>query len=333
MMPTPPERYRKLPGARRGLVRRSSVWAGSDHLLLANSVRFREDYKRFYFRDIQAIAVADAPRAEISTRAVAIGFAWLAAYLALRSRLPHGDAVFWLAFAALTGAWLSIATLGSCRCRLYTAVSRDELPSVNRRWIARRFLAEVEPLIEKAQGRLEGDWAAAAEAAQAGPEPVRPAPGASAAAGAAAAPSTPARPAAPVRTLASDLFVASLFAAALLDVFTMRSAARAAELAGYGAAFLEATAAVGVLIEYHRGQLRAAMQRLAVIALVLIGISFYLRQVVVTVASSGTQVLPDVSLLVEQPAYILMREIAAAVWLLLALTGAAIPLVMRETNR
>src|SRR5580704_15159324 len=74
--------YRKLPGRRRGFIQKSSVWAGPDHLLLVRGSRFRDEYKRFYYRDVQAIAVARAPRFHISTRAAAIAFAcWVAAAL------------------------------------------------------------------------------------------------------------------------------------------------------------------------------------------------------------------------------------------------------------
>src|SRR5580658_7114351 len=60
--------YRKLPGKRRGFLNVSSVWAGPDHLLLVRGSRFREEYKRFYYRDVQAIAVARGPRFHLSTR-------------------------------------------------------------------------------------------------------------------------------------------------------------------------------------------------------------------------------------------------------------------------
>ena len=63
---------RKLPGRRRGFLFGSSVWMGPDHLLLVKSARFREDYKRFYFRDIQAIVTAGAPRFHLSTEVGAL---------------------------------------------------------------------------------------------------------------------------------------------------------------------------------------------------------------------------------------------------------------------
>ena len=39
--------YRKLPGHRRGFFRSSSAWLGPDYLLAVNSIRFREEYKRY----------------------------------------------------------------------------------------------------------------------------------------------------------------------------------------------------------------------------------------------------------------------------------------------
>src|SRR5437016_13358775 len=47
--------YRRLPGKQRGWIRKSSLWEGEDHLLLVRGTRFAEDYRRFYYRDIQAI--------------------------------------------------------------------------------------------------------------------------------------------------------------------------------------------------------------------------------------------------------------------------------------
>ena len=65
------QRYRKLPGRRRGFIFSASLWTGADHLLSVKSTRFQEHYKRFYFRDIQAIVITRVPRFVISTRAVA----------------------------------------------------------------------------------------------------------------------------------------------------------------------------------------------------------------------------------------------------------------------
>ena len=76
--------YRKLPGHRRGFLRGASLWLGSDHLLSVKSLRFREEYKRFYLRDVQAIVVAQCPRFHLSTRSSAIACLWVAVFLSTR---------------------------------------------------------------------------------------------------------------------------------------------------------------------------------------------------------------------------------------------------------
>ena len=162
------ERYRKLPGQRRGFIFGSSVWMGSDHLLLVKSARFREEYKRFYFRDIQAIVTAKAPRFHISTRAALIGACGVRRFgIAGGGGHPrHRGSRGSRSGSSARGwriAWVYVSAFRSCRCRIYTAVSSDELPSLYRTWTARRFLARVEPAVAQAQGAIEGNWAEAVE--------------------------------------------------------------------------------------------------------------------------------------------------------------------------
>ena len=48
--------YQKLPGLKKGfMIGKYTLWQGSDHLLHVFSRFGVEDYKRFYFSDIQAI--------------------------------------------------------------------------------------------------------------------------------------------------------------------------------------------------------------------------------------------------------------------------------------
>src|SRR5580698_2302749 len=44
---------------------RSALWLGGDHLLLVETSGFTENYKRFYFRDIQAITVQETRRGQV----------------------------------------------------------------------------------------------------------------------------------------------------------------------------------------------------------------------------------------------------------------------------
>ena len=166
MSMTQADRYRKLPGRRRGILRGASVWMGGDHLLSVKSYRFREDYKRFHLRDVQAIVVAKAPRFHISTRSLYIVALWSFAYLlrSVNARFEFLTPFLYLVAAGLVAAWLVISAAFSCRCRILTAVSLEELPSIYRTWTARRFLAKVEPGIAEVQGRVTGNWAEVLEA-------------------------------------------------------------------------------------------------------------------------------------------------------------------------
>src|ERR1700739_1251482 len=71
------EKYRRLPGRRRGVINGASLWMGSDHILLVKTAWFREEYKRFYLRDIQAIVVAPGPRFYFSMPMLLVALLWL----------------------------------------------------------------------------------------------------------------------------------------------------------------------------------------------------------------------------------------------------------------
>jgi hypothetical protein len=264
--------YRKLPGKRRGFLNVSSVWAGPDHLLLVRGSRFREEYKRFYYRDVQAIGVARAPRFHISTRSGLIAYlVLLAGLISLMVRGYIGtvsNALGGLGAVALVlvAVWVFISAAQSCRCRIYTAVSADELPSVYRMWTARRFLQAVEPLIAQTQGTIDGAWAAAAEERAVGPL--------AAAARVGRAAESPAA-VLPRRGLASDLFLASLAADGLAKFLPLP--APLGNWLPFVTELLTAAGAVGVIVQYNRGRLRAGMNRVAVASLIAFGLLYYVQ--------------------------------------------------------
>jgi hypothetical protein len=258
-----PVHYRKLPGRLRGVIRGASIWMGPDHLLAVRSTRFREEYKRFYLRDVQAIVVADAPRFHISARAMLLAVVWFIVYLSLERRFPWADTVFWTGAALMVAVWLYISAAGSCRCRIHTAVSREDLPSIYRRRTARRFLAKVEPLIGQAQGVLEGDWTKAAAPLYAMPATV--------------SARAPATHTGAVRTWATDLLIASLFSSAAVNLLFLLHASREIRWMAYLCNLVEVAAAAAVLVQHYRGQLRPAMQRLAIAALIVMGLVLYLQ--------------------------------------------------------
>ncbi|MBV8816712.1 MAG: hypothetical protein JO022_00070, partial [Acidobacteriaceae bacterium] len=51
--------YRRLPGLTLAPTRRRTLYAGPDHLLSVRTSLFIQEYRRFYYRDIQAIVMTE----------------------------------------------------------------------------------------------------------------------------------------------------------------------------------------------------------------------------------------------------------------------------------
>ena len=309
----PPTPYRKLPGRLRLLGHGSSLWMAPDHLLLVRTRMFREEYKRFYLRDIQAIVMATRPRFLISTRSLAIAFAWLFPWV-FWIILPAGFGIAWWAVAAiLAGAWLVFSFFFSCTCRLYTAVSNDPLPSLYRTWSARKFLDEVKPWIDEVQGSLETNWAEAVESHAAGPASAAP-----------PAPPTAATPALRTHTTACLVLVVSLLAKATLDILTLHSVSTAIGWILSCLVLVQVASAILVMVQRQRRILRAPMQRVAIAALLTQGLIYYVAATSAAFVNPAGNVAAGAFSRLVLPQFILLREIAAAIYVVLALIGLAI---------
>jgi len=315
------EIYRRLPGRRRGVVLSASMWMGSDHLLLVKSAWFREEYKRFYLRDIQAIVVAPCARFHVSTPVLVCAFLWLLAGLGIAFG-PAGFGLVWgIGALALVATWLAISAAASCRCRLYTAVSRDELPSLYRTWTARRFLGRVKPWIDQAQGVVDPGWIEV-ERSHVGPAPALPVP---------VAPQP--RAGARSHTPAADLFVLSLFVGALVDFSVSHSHQTATWFwATTCLSLAQLVGAIAVMVQHYRGTLRSAIQKVAIAALVVMGVMLYLQSVAsvsVAYVEKTYRAIPAGT----APAAIVVHHASAGLALLLGFIGVVILVRERERGR
>lgn len=164
--------YRKLPGrgGRHGCLSliiwtRASLWMGSDHLLSVLNTGYSEEYRRFFYRDIQAIAVTQTKRGRnqvIGLLAVGLLFFFLSMAVPA-SAMPFFWVLAGLPVVLALVNWLRGPT---CRTFLLTAVSREELLSLGRIRAAEKALDILKPVIEKAQGRLSSaDLAGMSESA------------------------------------------------------------------------------------------------------------------------------------------------------------------------
>jgi hypothetical protein len=313
------ENYRRLPGRRRGIGSSSSLWLGSDHILLVKSSWFRERYKRFYLRDIQAITMARCPRFFFSWPMLALVLIWFLPALGMlfgsyRTQLAWGAGAI-----LIVAGWLAVSLTASCRCRLYTAVSRDDLPSLYRIWSARRFLNRVQARIDEVQGALQPGMVEM-EPRNAGPSTVPASMETAPAAGSAVA----ADPAVAARshTLTADLFVLSLVIGSLADFSVARFNSTGWLFGRSFLTLLQLALAIAVLIQRYRRILRPAMQRVAVAALLLIGAMFYVQSFSLSMMSAFSGGVITES---AMPApVILIHQIAGGVRLLIALIGLAV---------
>jgi hypothetical protein len=127
-----------------------TLWEADDHLLLVQSHGYTEAYRRFFYRDIQAIVICRTKSGMVAS----LVFGLLAAALGVSAAFVAADAAIPLWFFA--GAFLFIALVSllrgpTCRCTLRTAVQTQELPSLHHLRTARKTLRRIQPKIEAAQ--------------------------------------------------------------------------------------------------------------------------------------------------------------------------------------
>ncbi|HZV33997.1 MAG TPA: hypothetical protein VFB72_05425 [Verrucomicrobiae bacterium] len=152
-MPTETKKYRRMPGTGMGYALRSTLWLGEDHLLSIRSSGYSEDYKRFYFGDIQAIVIRQTQTGRI-INGVLSAFAVVSLMAALTT--SAGVNIFWYIVTGVFVSFLLLNTLlgPTCVTHLRTAVQSEDLQSLRRLHRARKVLARMRPLIARAQGQL-----------------------------------------------------------------------------------------------------------------------------------------------------------------------------------
>jgi hypothetical protein len=159
--------YERLPGRgrRRGAALQviatfSRLWLGKDHLLLVDSNGFVETYKRFSFRDVQAVTLTRTARRAV-LNAIFLSCAALCGLFILL-----GNEVVTVVFGGLAALFVLLAVINSlsgptCRCHLTTAVQTDELASLRRVTHANRVLSRLRPLIAAAASEAAQQWESA----------------------------------------------------------------------------------------------------------------------------------------------------------------------------
>ncbi len=133
---------------------RTSLWLGTDHLLCVDSTGYTENYKRFYFRDIQAIIIRQTEAWKIWGLAFASICALFGLFTLLSSDMTARIVLGCVAAIFFIGLLFAVVPGPSATCHLRTAVQTELLGSANRLRRARRVLERLRPLIAQAQGEL-----------------------------------------------------------------------------------------------------------------------------------------------------------------------------------
>jgi hypothetical protein len=156
------ETMRRLPGrSMRNFgwsFQRHQLWLADTHVLYREIFGYREDVKRFYFRDIQAIVCTPTSTWETCS--------WLSAALLVFLAICGGFFAYLGAMVPFTIAWV-LATLAlmillgnlvlgpSCSTTLYTAAAEAPLYSLGRKRSAEKAIARISARVQDAQRDLE----------------------------------------------------------------------------------------------------------------------------------------------------------------------------------
>jgi len=151
-MPQARSEYKRLPGSRSRLFRRDRLYLGPDHVLLVRSLSFSEEYRRFYYSDIQALVLQERPvRNRTIADGVAIGVLAAATIALFATEHPVWGTL--LGVVVLAYAWFAVRR-EDCQAWVQTAVGTAELPSLCRARSARKAIALIDERARAAQSPL-----------------------------------------------------------------------------------------------------------------------------------------------------------------------------------
>ena len=146
--------YNRLPGKKKGfLIGYHTLWQGDDHLLQIYSRLGVEDYKRYYFDDIQAIVTRKTGTGRVQN--IVIGaLAGLFCLFAVTSGGGWGFFHASVAAAMLLILLINVLKGPTCETVLLTAVQTEKLHSLHRLKKTEMVMNRLRSVIERRQGRI-----------------------------------------------------------------------------------------------------------------------------------------------------------------------------------
>lgn len=182
--------YRRLA---RGLYSCSSLWAGPDHFVYVKGsgflMPFVEEYKRFGYKDVQAITRARSMVYLWSSLLFGLGAALSAALIFLPDYSAPVTIVMFIFMIPVLAVCLpcfvvTMARGPTCRCRIQTAVGSVLIRPLSRERAAKKAILEMSALIAEHQadlvswhqveGEAEGRWDVSAAETETAPQAATP---------------------------------------------------------------------------------------------------------------------------------------------------------------
>lgn len=149
--------YRPVKGSRQHnfLGGSSSLWLSDDHLLLVRNNGWKESYRKFYFRDTQALIIAETKQRRNQCTVLLLTTLF---FLLMASLFREIGWVFYLpaTFIALIAFLINWFKGPTCTTHITTAVQTTPLPC-KRLAVAQRLREELTGSIEKVQGHFNAE--------------------------------------------------------------------------------------------------------------------------------------------------------------------------------
>ena len=129
---------------------RYTLWMGQDHLLHIATGIFVEEYKRFYFRDIQSLMVHQSKSWIVINIILAVlvaGLIFLTVAFGDLVRIISGI----LALIMVVMLVVNLIRGPGCVCYIQTAVQKQKLRSISRIKKAQQIMDSLKPIILRSQ--------------------------------------------------------------------------------------------------------------------------------------------------------------------------------------
>ncbi len=149
--------YKKFSGKKRNFIGTDRIWIGPDHLLIVESTGISERYKRFFFKDIQAIRLIQTKNTMgkyilLPALFLVVGFLGVWAWRSSAQELAFFPAI---AFLGLIYYLIRMFIKGPyCECWVYSSVQKEKIKPVTTLKTGTKLLDILVPKIEEMQGTL-----------------------------------------------------------------------------------------------------------------------------------------------------------------------------------